>query len=223
MALRRSFLTGLIWGAVCFGLTNQVDAQTATQPAPTPSQVQVYLLRGLGDVWSTGMDTLAQSLTRQGYYAAVYSYGHGASIARHLAQSYAHGRKAILVLIGHSLGANAALQMANELDKFNVPIELIVTFDATKPHVVPDNVLHFVNFYQNNGFGKPATAAPGFKGELSNIDLTADAALNHVTLDDSARLHSYVMGKIAMIVQNDLAKKIEASKPKTKKKSKKPS
>src|SRR5271169_558205 len=206
MPLLRFFLFATIWSAICFGFTGQTGASAATQPVPTPSQVQVYLLRGLGDVWSTGMDTLTQTLTRRGYYAAVYGYGHGAQIARHLAQSYAHGRKAILVLIGHSLGANATLQMAHELEKFNVPIELIVTFDATKPYVVPNNVLHFVNFYQNNGFGKQATPAPGFQGELSNIDLTADAAVNHFTLDDSDRLHSYVMSKIATIVQNDLAK-----------------
>jgi pimeloyl-ACP methyl ester carboxylesterase len=207
---RRFFLS--LCSAAGFAITSQTGALAAAQLAPTSSQVQVYLLRGFGDVWSTGMDELAQTLTRQGYYAAVYSYKHGAAIARHLAQSYARGRKAILVLIGHSLGANVALQMADELDRFNVPIELVVTFDASKVYVVPDNVLHFVNFYQNNGIGKPATPAPGFKGELNNIDLTADAALNHFSLDDSARLHSYVMSKIAEVVQKDLAK-VEASKP----------
>jgi hypothetical protein len=77
MLLLRSFLFATIWSAICFGFTGQTGALAATQPAPTPSQVQVYLLRGLGDVWSTGMDTLAQTLTRRGYYAAVYGYGHG--------------------------------------------------------------------------------------------------------------------------------------------------
>ena len=64
-----------------------------------------------------------------------------------------------MVLIGHSLGANATFQIANALDAQNIPIELIVTFDATDPLPVPKNVLHFVNFYQNNGFGKKVSPA----------------------------------------------------------------
>jgi hypothetical protein len=77
-------------------------------------------------------------------------------------------------VIGHSLGADATIQIANALDQQNIPIELIVTFDATHPHQVPKNVLHLVNFYQNNGFGKRISPGPGFKGELTNFDLTAD-------------------------------------------------
>ena len=60
------------------------------------------------------------------------------------------------------------------------------------------------------------TPAPGFQGELTNIDLNADTRLTHVTIDDSDRLHSYVLGKIAVIVDKDLAKRVQASKPKKK-------
>ena len=56
------------------------------------------------------------------------------------------------VLVGHSRGGNAIFDAAYELDQRNVPIELLVSFDATKPRPVPKNVLHVVNFFQQNGF-----------------------------------------------------------------------
>jgi hypothetical protein len=75
-----------------------------------------------------------------------------------------------------------------------------------------------VNFYQNNGFGKKVSLGPGFQGELSNVDLTADANLSHVTIDKSAQLHSHVITKIVDIVNKDLA----ARKPQSGNQPKKP-
>jgi hypothetical protein len=71
-----------------------------------------------------------------------------------------------------------------------------VTFDATNPQPVPKNVLHFVNFYQENGFGKRVSPGLGFQGELTNIDLIRDMGLQHTTIDKSPRLHAIVMQKI---------------------------
>jgi hypothetical protein len=150
-----------------------------TQDA-TPSQVQVDLLRGLADIFSRGMDTLTDKLNRQGYSARVYSTSGWQSVAHRIADKYSRGHKDIIVVIGHSLGANATFDIANQLDRQNIPIELIVTFDATRPQPVPKNVLHLVNFYQENGFGKPVSAGSDFKGELTNIDLTADTGLSHI-------------------------------------------
>jgi pimeloyl-ACP methyl ester carboxylesterase len=179
--------------------------------------VQVDLLRGLADIFSRGMDTLADKLNRQGYSAHVYSTNGWQPVARRIADKYLRGHKDIVVLIGHSLGADATLQVANELNGLNIPVELIVTFDATHPHHVPKNVLHFVNFYQNNGIGKRISPGPGFQGELTNFDLTADASIRHITIDKSDRLHAYVVQKIVEIVNKDLADRMQASKPKLKK------
>jgi hypothetical protein len=213
-AFSRKTLIAAVCGAVLFSTVSQVRAQTA----PTPSQVRVDLFRGLADIFSRGMDTLADKLNRQGYSARVYSTGSWQSVARRIADQSARGQKDIVVLIGHSLGANATLDIANELNKSNVPVELIVTFDATEPHPVPKNVLHLVNFYQNNGFGKKISPGPGFQGELTNLDLTADANIRHITIDKSDRLHAYAVAKIAEIVNKDLANKVLARKSKNKKK-----
>jgi Thioesterase domain len=223
---RQLLMTGALCGAVCClpaePMSGLALAQTALQPAPaaprpTAAQVQVDLLRGLADIFSQGMDTLADKLNRQGYSTRVYSTHGWSTVARRIADNYSRGHKDIVVIIGHSLGANAAFDIANALDRQNIPIELIVTFDGTQPQPVPKNVLHLVNFYQENGFGKKVSAGPDFKGELTNIDLTADTGLSHVTIEKSPRLHALVMRKIADIVNKDLAQKIQASKQKSKK------
>jgi hypothetical protein len=162
------------------------------------------------------MDTLAAKLNQQGYSARVYSTNGWQSVAHRIADKYSRGHRDVIVIIGHSLGANAMFDIANQLDQQNIPIELVVTFDATRPQPVPKNVLHLVNFYQENGFGKPVTAAPDFKGELTNIDLTADTGLSHTTIEKSPRLHLMVMKKIEEAVRKDLSKKVKAAKPKTK-------
>jgi hypothetical protein len=219
--LRRLFVAVLICGAICGAATSQTSALAATgnaaQTTPTASQVQVDLLRGLADIFSRGMDTLTEKLNRQGYSARVYSTNGWQSVTRRIADKYSRGHKDIVVIIGHSLGANATLDIARALDRQNIPVELIVTFDATDPQPVPKNVLHLVNFYQDNGFGKKVSAGPGFHGELTNVDLSPDTSLSHVTIEKSPRLHALVMQKVADIVNKDLAIRLQASKPKTKK------
>ena len=225
--LRQLFVAGFICGTVGFGAVDKIVGSAAAQTAApaaaaaTASQVQVDLLRGLADIFSRGMDTLTDKLNRQGYSARVYSTNGWQSVAQRIADKYTRGHKDIVVIIGHSLGANATFDIASTLDKQNIPVELIVTFDATNPQPVPKNVLHIVNFYQENGFGKKVSAGAGFQGELTNVDLTPDTNLSHTTIEKSPRLHALVMQKIADVVNKDLAKRLQAGKPKAKK-SKKP-
>jgi thioesterase domain-containing protein len=233
IALRRISLAALLivgclaaggeTGTLATAQTAPSAAPAAAQPAATATakEVQVDLLRGLADIFSRGMDTLADRLNRQGYSARVYSTHGWTAVARRIAERYYRGHRDIIVIVGHSLGANAALDVANELNRRNIPVELVVTFDATNPYQVPKNVLHLINFYQRNGFGKVITPGAGFTGELSNVDLTADMSLSHTTIEKSPRLHALVMQKIADIVNKDLAARLQAAKPSAAK-SKKP-
>jgi hypothetical protein len=221
---RASILRGVICGVLCCAATAhssvslaQASSKPATASVAAPAQVQIDLLRGLADIFSRGMDTLTDKLSRRGYSARVYSTSGWQTVARRTADRYFRGHKEIIVIIGHSLGANATFDVANYLNQHNVPVELVVTFDATDPRPVPKNVLHLVNFYQHNGFGKKVVPGPDFKGDLSNVDLTADTGLSHTTIEKSPRLHAMVMQKIEDIVNADLAKRVKASKPKSKK------
>jgi hypothetical protein len=219
--LRRALVAGAICTALCFAAAHWSAGPAAAQPAaamPTAAQVRVDLFRGLADIFSRGMDTLTDKLNRQGYSARVYSTNGWQTAVQQIAASYGRGQKLIVVLIGHSLGANATIHAAAALARQNIPVELIVNFDGTEALQVPSNVRHVVNFFQHNGFGKRLTAGPGFRGELSNIDLTADTGLSHTTIEKSPRLHAQVMQKIADIVNQDLAQRLQANKPKSKKK-----
>jgi Thioesterase domain len=202
----------IVFSTACFAQSAQINAAAAS-----PSQVQVDLLRGLADIFSRGMDTLTERLNRQGYSARVYSTHGWQSVAHRIADRYSRGHKDIIVIIGHSLGANATFDIANYLNQQNIPIELIVAFDATRPQPVPKNVLHFVNFFQENGFGKQVSPGPEFKGELTNIDLTSDTGLSHTTIEKSPRLHMMVMNKIEEVVKKDVANRVKKSRQKAKK------
>jgi hypothetical protein len=220
--MRRPIAVGLACAALYLLAVVPLCRSAAAQAPPTAAtatakQVQVDLLRGLADVFSRGMDTLADKLNRQGYSARVYSTNGWRSVAQRTADRFVQGHQDIVVIIGHSLGANAVFDVANALAKQNIPVELAVTFDATNPQPVPKNILHLVNFYQRNGFGHPVVAGPGFQGELSNVDLSADSSLSHTTIEKSPRLHTLVMQKIADAVNADLAKRVQQAKPKARK------
>jgi hypothetical protein len=219
MTLVTRLVPALLAGSLLLALEGQQKAWAAPAVEPASrSEVQVDLFRGLADIFSRGMDTLTHRLNQEGYNARVYSTNQWPSAAQRIADQYSRGHKVIVVLVGHSLGGNAIFDAAYQLDQRNVPIELLVSFDATNPRPVPKNVLHAVNFFQQNGFGKQVTAAPDFKGQLSNVDLTAETGLSHTTIDKSPRLHAMVMRKIADVVEQDLAKRVKASKKKPVKK-----
>lgn len=223
MTLVTRLVPALLAGSLLLALEGQQKAWAAPAAEPASrSEVQVDLFRGLADIFSRGMDTLTHRLNQEGYSARVYSTNQWPSAAQRIADQYSRGHKVIVVLVGHSLGGNAIFDAAYQLDQRNVPIELLVSFDATNPRPVPKNVLHVVNFFQQNGFGKQVTAAPDFKGQLSNVDLTAETGLSHTTIDKSPRLHAMVMRKIADVVEQDLAKRVKASKKKPAKKKSSP-
>jgi hypothetical protein len=212
-------VAALLAGWLLFGLEGQEGVQAAPGPEPASrAEVQVDLFRGLADIFSRGMDTLTHRLNQEGCSARVYSTNQWPTAAQRIAAQYSRDHKVIVVLVGHSLGGNAIFDAAYELDQRNIPIELLVSFDATNPRPVPKNVIHVINFFQQNGFGKQVTPGPDFKGELTNIDLTAETGLSHTTIDKSPRLHAMVMRKITDVVEKDLAKKTKASKKKPAKK-----
>jgi hypothetical protein len=200
------------------GSQQNLLAAPARGAALGPAEVQVDLFRGLADVFSRGMDTLTHRLNQEGYSARVYSTNQWPTAAQRIANQSMRQHKVIVVLIGHSLGGNAIFDAAYDLDQRNIPVELLVSFDATNPRPVPKNVLHVVNFFQQNGFGKQVAPGPDFKGELTNIDLTAETGLSHTTIEKSPRLHAMVMRKIAAVVEKDLAQRIKGSKKKAPKK-----
>lgn len=178
------------------------------------SHGHVYLLRGLLNVFSLGMDELAAKLQRRGVSAGVYEYGGWQSLCQDAAARYRAGGGPI-ILVGHSLGADAVVDMANTLGQMGIPVALVVAFDPTAPSVLTGKTTRsFINYYQSdNGFGRRISRGGGFRGHLSNIDLRKHTEFGHASIDKSAMLHSAVIGRVMGLVGRGSKPKAAASVP----------
>lgn len=167
-------------------------------PATAQSRAHVYLFRGLADVYSLGMNTLADELNARGVYATAHSHTDWKPIADQAAAAYKAGKERPIILIGHSLGADAVMEMADYLGDKGIPVALVVPFDGTQSFPVPGNVGRVVNFTQRDyAYMRPG---PGFRGSLNNVDLSGDSTISHTTIDKVPRLHALVISDVLAIV-----------------------
>jgi hypothetical protein len=194
----RSALTGLLVFAL-FALAADGSAQQQQQGSRSGQQSRIYMMRGLLGIFSLGIDSLAGKLRAQGYDPQIFGWDQWGQIAGEILAANRAGDTSQIILIGHSLGSNSTIQVANAIQQANIPVDLIVTFDITQPLQVPRNVQRFINFYQYNGFGERAVPGYGFAGELQNIDLTADTSIGHGNIDEIPRLQQAVVDKVLEI------------------------
>lgn len=161
----------------------------------------VYLLRGLMDVFSQGMDALADKLRHKGFTANVANHASWSSIARKITERYKSSKYPEPVfLIGHSLGADAVIMLSERLAKEGVPVSLVVTFDPVHPRPAPTNVKRFINYYQsNNGWGAAVKPGPGFKASLANNDLKDRTDIHHTSIDKADFLHDKVVSEMVRL------------------------
>jgi hypothetical protein len=161
-------------------------------------RAHVYLFRGLADVFSLGMDTLADELNKRGVDASSHSHTDWQSIAAKVTVDFKAGKQGPIILIGHSLGADAAIEMADRLGDKGVPVALVVPFDGTQSFPIPGNVARVINFTQRDyAFMRPG---PGFHGSLNNVDLRGDPNIGHLNIDEVPALHSQVIAAVLAIV-----------------------
>jgi pimeloyl-ACP methyl ester carboxylesterase len=187
--------------AVAVGIMVALGANPgAAQPQP---RAHVYLLRGLLNIFSLGMDTLAEQLKRRGVDATVDNYAEWQTLADRAAADYKAGKEAPIILIGHSLGADAVMEMAAYLGRKGVPVALVVPFDGTKSFAASDNVARVLNLTQRDY--AYMRGGPGFHGTLANVDVSSDPSIDHINIDKSPRLHARVMAEVIAVVGNHKA------------------
>jgi len=158
------------------------------------SHPHVYLMRGLLNVFSLGMDQLAAQIARNGVDASVYNHSVEETVVGTIAQKYRAGDQGPYILVGHSLGADAVMLMALQLNAQGVPVALVVPFDGTASYAAPANVSCVVNLTQRKYAYMQAGA--GFHGKLSNVDVSSDTTIDHVTIDKSPRLQAMALKEI---------------------------
>lgn len=181
-------------------------------PSYSDAPLRVFLIRGLAGgqpfYFSAGLDELARSLKALGVTASVHAqgsflrpYGEVDNIAKIALATARTGQR--VVLIGHSMGADAALKVATILAAQRVMVPLVVCFDPTSfrlswgPPPVPANVARALCFYQKiSPLGRGMLkAGPGFMGAL----IQEQVATLHSAIDDDVRLRQRVLAEIALL------------------------
>jgi hypothetical protein len=153
---------------------------------------QVYLLRGFLNIFSLGMDDIAAKLQPDGISATVMNHADADFVASRILSAYNAGDHGPVVLIGHSLGADAIVDVADALARYNVPVALLVLFDGTAPHQIPANVATAINYTKHFMIAP----GPGSRSSVSNVDLSADASIDHLSIDTAPALQAQTLNYI---------------------------
>lgn len=202
MKVMRNWL-GVLALALAVAASGPAVAQDASAPKSSAKRApqgsgHVYLFRGLLNIFSLGMDDLASKIQAKGISASVYNHSEWQSVADEIAAKYKAGRHGPVVLVGHSLGADAVMHMSQYLGKKGVPVALVVPFDGTASFAASSNVRSVMNLTQRDyAYMRKGN---GFRGQLSNIDVSNQAGIDHINIDKSARLHGMVLSRIQSVL-----------------------
>jgi hypothetical protein len=190
---------------------------TKTTKAETVAKADhgsVYLLRGLANIFSLGMNTLGQELEKRGVDTVVTNHSHGLTIVDKLAKQYETDKSILpIILIGHSLGGNKTLSMAEKLAEKNIPVRLVVIFDATRAPPVPLNVQEVLNLVKPGSVGVKVAGVPGYAGVIENQEVSGPG-IGHISIDKSKLLHAAVIEKVLAVLSEDPTPKKKAPKKK---------
>ena len=175
-------------------------APSASEPAiraaarDTASRPHVYLMRGLLNIFSLGMDQLAAQIARRRIDAGVYNHTLAEPVVGEIVRKYRAGDHGPYILVGHSLGADAVMWMAQQLNAQGVPVALVVPFDGTGSYAAAPNVACVLNITQRRyAYMRPGA---GFHGSLQNLDVSADVSIDHFTIDKSPQLQETALAAV---------------------------
>jgi len=185
-------------------------ADPAAVPAANSARAtHVYLLRGVFNVFSLGMDSLREELARRGISASVNNHLLWSSLANEAAENYKAGRLRTIIVIGHSAGADAAAAFVERLGQLQVPVALAVALDGSSHTLTSAHVGKFVNLYTSKGLGGTYKKGPGFSGTIINVDLAKDPQVGHFNIDKLPYVHQkivrYITESMAHEPANDTA------------------
>ena len=152
--------------------------------AATAGHKKVYLLRGLTNVLSPGIDHLNEELQRRNVDVTISNHAFSDSLALEAIDGCKSGRIGSIVLVGHSLGASAAVSVAEQLQRAGLHVALIVTIDPVTKIVVPNNVHVLRNYFLSSGVGTVVERSGHFHGTLQNVDM-GKTEYGHVSLTNA--------------------------------------
>ena len=155
---------------------------------------KVYLLRGFMNVFSLGLDELSTKIEQRGIRSEVYNHTSSARLADEIAGEYKSGKTRPVILIGHSAGAAAIVDLVATLGQAGVPVALAVTLDISSRPIPGGQVGTFLNLYSTTG---ALSKGPAFRGNLVNMDLGKNSQVGHFTIDKVDAVHELIMRYVA--------------------------
>jgi pimeloyl-ACP methyl ester carboxylesterase len=206
---------------------------TPSVPEDQPTEGRAVLIRGLMDVFSLGMNSVAERLAEEGFEATAISGAVRAQEGQRLIEAaQADELSRPLVIVGHSYGGDAAVRLCRQLDRANVPVDKLILVDATTPPPVPGSVRRVFNIYRSS----PGTDwVPVLRGvainerrrerdlpetHVINFDLRkADAPelktakINHFTIDESKAVQDLVVEQALAVREESRGKPASQNAP----------
>jgi hypothetical protein len=177
----------------------------ATAAAAPATGAHVYLLRGVLNIFSLGLDDIAAQLERQGIPVTVANFVSWSSLANEAAAEYRSGKVRTIILVGHSSGATALPDMVAKLGQLGVPVKLAIGLDSVFRTKLAGNAERYINFYVASGAGEPVTRTRDFRGTLENVDVQAVPGVGHLSIDKNQIMQQKVINAIDAAVRRPAA------------------
>jgi hypothetical protein len=162
---------------------------------------RVILLRGWFGVFSTGLDSIADQLKAKGIEVEVAGHLYWSTALTEILRERSTGQIRLLVLVGHSQGANNVINIARALQSHDVTVDLLVTISPFLQNSIPANVVKAINYYQAPGWGQPVAGDRGFHGKIENVNLARDLTVTHITIDKNPKVQAEILHEIATLAQ----------------------
>jgi len=180
-------------------------------PAPVANGAHVYLLRGLLNVFSLGLDDIAAKLEAQGIPVTITNYLGWASVADEAAADYRSGKVKTIILVGHSSGATVLPDMVERLDRLGAPVKLAIGLDSVYRTSLSGRVGRYVNYYIANGNGEPVAATKQLHGTLENVNVSNVPGVGHITIEKNQIMQRRVIGDIDAVVFGSRPRQVSAA------------
>jgi hypothetical protein len=171
----------------------------------------VYLLRGVLNIFSLGLDDIAAKLEAQGIPVTVINYLGWSSLADEAAADYRSGRVKTIILVGHSSGATVLPDMVERLSQQGAPVKLAIGLDSVFRTSLSGRVGRYINYYIGNGNGEPVAPTRQLHGSLENVNVQNVPGVGHITIEKNEIMQRRVIGDIDAVVFGGRRKEVSAA------------
>jgi hypothetical protein len=180
-------------------------------PGSAANGAHVYMLRGILNIFSLGLDDIAAKLESQGIPVTVINYIGWSALADEVAADYRSGKVKTIIVVGHSSGATYLPDLVERLDKLGAPVKLAIGLDSVYRTSLSGRVGRYVNYYIGNGNGEPVARTKQLRGTLDNVNVQSVPGVGHVTIEKNEIMQRRVIADIDAVVFGSRPKQVSAA------------